>query len=230
MTVTAECGIVLSQLAEEVRKEGFLLHTVDVPIHMDTLGGVLSGFIGGGEPADLGTSGTINKHLLGLKVVLPTGSIIQTGGGPGTNIYQNEVLHREAHSPDMTGMFVGDAGSIGIKTEATLNLLPYPKHSLNGAFDMDTVEIAWKAVSKAVSIEPYPCTRLMLLRRPGEAAILLYVIRGHSSEEVNYKKKILEDILSSFGGKPKGFGTAMEMDIYSRHGSLEKPYCRLRTQ
>ena len=50
MQVTAECGIVLSQLAEIVRKEGFLLHTVDVPIHMDTLGGVLSGFIGGGDP------------------------------------------------------------------------------------------------------------------------------------------------------------------------------------
>ena len=211
MTVTAECGIVLSQLAEEVRKEGFLLHTVDVPIHMDTLGGVLSGFIGGGEPADLATSGTMNKYLLGLKVVLPTGTIIQTGGGPGTNIYQSEVLHREAHSPDMTGMFVGDAGVFGIKTEATMHVLPYPKHSLNGAFDMGTVEIAWKAVSKAVSIEPYPYTRLMLLRRPGETTILLYVIRGHSSEEVNYKKKILEDVLSSFGGKPGGFGTAMEM-------------------
>ena len=211
MTVTAECGIILSQLAEELRKEGFLLHTVDVPIHMDTLGGVLSGFIGGGEPADLATSGTINKYLLGLKVVLPTGDIIQTGGGPGTNIYQSEVLHREAHSPDMTGMFIGDAGVFGIKAEATIQLLPYPKHSLNGAFEMGTVDAAWAAVGKAVSVEPYPYTRLMLLRKPGEPAILLYVIRGNSSEETNYKKKVLEEILSSFGGKAGGFGTAMEM-------------------
>lgn len=211
MIVTAECGIILSQLAEEVRKEGFLLHTVDVPIHMDTLGGVLSGFIGGGEPADLATSGTMSKYLLGLKIVLPTGEIIQTGGGPGTNIHQSKVLHREAHSPDMTGMFIADAGMFGIKTEATISLLPYPTSSINGTFDMGAVENAWNAVSKAVSIEPYPYTRLMLLRRSNETAVLLYVIRGHSKEETALKKKILEDVLSSYGGKPGGYGFAMEI-------------------
>jgi len=213
MQVTAECGIVLSQLAEIARKEGFLLHTVDVPIHMDTLGGVLSGFIGGGEPADLATSGTMNKYLLGLKVVLPTGDIIETGGGPGTNIYQKQILHREAHSPDMTGMFVGDAGVFGIKTEATISLLPYPEVSINGVFEMGTVENAWNAVSKAARIEPYPYTRLMLLRRPNESAVLLYVIRGHTKEETNLKKKILEDVLASFGGKPGGYGAAMEVGV-----------------
>jgi len=71
MTVTAECGVILSALAETVRKKGFHVHTVDVPIHMDSVGGVLSGFVGGGEPSDMATSGTMNNYLLGLKVVLP---------------------------------------------------------------------------------------------------------------------------------------------------------------
>ena len=41
MTVTTECGIILSRLSSKVRKKGFHLYTTDVPVHMDTVGGVL---------------------------------------------------------------------------------------------------------------------------------------------------------------------------------------------
>lgn len=213
MRVTAECGIILSQLAEEVRKAGFHLPTVDVPIHMDTLGGVLSGFIGGGEPSDVATSGTMNKYLLGLRVVLPTGDIISTGGGPGTNIYQSKILHREAASPDMTGMFIGDGGVFGIKTEATFEVRPFPKYYQPGVYDMGNWDNLWKAFSTLVSIDPYPYSRLMALHPQKGSTLVMYVIRAHSQKEMNLKKEIVEETLGSCGGKTGGGEYDVGMEI-----------------
>jgi glycolate oxidase len=204
MRVTAECGIILSQLAEEIRKAGFHLPTVDVPIHMDTLGGVLSGFIGGGEPSDLATSGTMNKYLLGLRVVLPTGDVIYTGGGPGTNIHQSKILHREAASPDMTGMFIGDGGVFGIKTEATFEVRPFPMFYQPGVYDMGNWDNLWKAFSTLVSIDPYPYTRLLVLHNRHGPTLVMYIIRAHSEEEMNLKKRIVEETFTSCGGKTGG--------------------------
>jgi len=206
MTVTAECGVLLSQLSEEVRKEGFHIYTVDVPIHMDSVGGVLSGFVGGGEPSDMATCGTMNGYLLGLKVVLPNGDIIQTGGGPGTNIHQKKFLHRDAGAPDITGMFIGDGGSFGVKTEATFTIHPYPKVYRPGIAEMGTDENMWKAFNQLVATEPYPYTRLLAFREPGKPWYFVYVIRASTKEEAGIKKQIFEDIVKANGGGPAEAG------------------------
>lgn len=206
MTVTTECGVILSQLADAVRKQGFHIYTVDVPIHMDTVGGVLSGFLGGGEPSDMATCGTMNDYLLGLKVVLPDGEIIQTGGGPGTNIHQSKFLHRQAGSPDITGLFLGDGGSFGIKTEATFTIHPYPSVFLPGISDMGSKENMWKAFSQMVATEPYPYTRLLAFHETGGPWFLVHIIRAHSQAEADLKKKTLETIIRENGGKPANVG------------------------
>ncbi len=206
MTVTTECGVILSQLSEEVSKRGFHIYTVDVPVHMDTVGGVLSGFLGGGEPSDMATSGTMNDYLLGLKVVLPTGEVIETGGGPGTNIHQKRFLHREAGSSDMTGMFVGDGGSFGIKTEATFTIHPHPSIFTLGITDMGSRENMWKAFRELAATDPYPYTRLLGFHQQGGPWYFVHVIRAHTSEEAALKKKTLEKICSANGGKPATVG------------------------
>ncbi|OPL13508.1 MAG: hypothetical protein AVO39_10555 [delta proteobacterium MLS_D] len=206
MTVTAESGVILSALAEEVRKTGFHVHTVDVPIHMDSIGGVLSGFLGGGEPSDMATAGTMNDYLLGLKVVLPTGEILQTGGGPATNINQARFLHREAGGPDMMGMFVGDGGAFGIKTEATFAIHPHPPVYLPGITDMGSRENMWKAFNELVSQAPYPYTRLLAFHEEGGPWYFVHVIRAHSEAEAANRKKVIDDICSANGGKPAAVG------------------------
>ena len=206
MTVRAETGVILSQLADVVSKQGFHLYTVDVPIHMDTLGGMLSGFIGGGEPSDLATVGTINNYLLGLKVVLPSGEILETGGGPGTNIHQPRCLHREAGSPDMTGMFLGDGGSFGIKTEATLTIHPYPKVFELGITDMGSRENMWDAFRDLAATDPYPYTRLLSFHNQGDPWYFVHVIRAHTGQEAEVKRNILAKICAAHGGKPAEVG------------------------
>jgi FAD/FMN-containing dehydrogenase len=150
----------------------------------------------------MATCGTMNDYLLGLKVVLPNGEIIQTGGGPGTNIHQKKFLHREAGSPDITGLFLGDGGSFGIKTEATFTIHPYPKVYMPGISDMGTDENMWSAFNQLVLTAPYPYTRLLAFREPGGPWYFVHIIRAHSTEEAGVKKKTLEGIVKANGGGP----------------------------
>ena len=57
-----------------------------------------------------------SNHVLGLKVVLPDGSIDQLGGDS-----------LESIQPDYVGMFVGSEGLFGIALEITLRLIPKPE-------------------------------------------------------------------------------------------------------
>ena len=60
--------------------------------------------------------GMTSNHVLGLKVVLPDGELVQLGG---------ESL--ESVGPDWHGLFVGHEGLFGVAVEVTLRLLPKPE-------------------------------------------------------------------------------------------------------
>ena len=60
--------------------------------------------------------GMTSNHVLGIKVVLPDGDIVEMGG---------ESL--EGVGPDLVGLFVGSEGLFGIALEITLRLLPVPE-------------------------------------------------------------------------------------------------------
>src|SRR5690606_29597997 len=88
MTVTAEAGILMSDLEAAVQAKGFQVHTVSVPVRWTTLGGVLSGVVGGGLPADGAAVGDGVRFLLGLTVVLADGSVVSTNAG-GSNVHRS---------------------------------------------------------------------------------------------------------------------------------------------
>jgi glycolate oxidase len=75
--------------------------------------------------------GMTSNHVLGLKVVLPDGSIDELGG---TSLESNE--------PDYVGMFVGSEGLFGIALEITLRLIPKPE-------TYRTVMCAYRSIKEA---------------------------------------------------------------------------------
>jgi glycolate oxidase len=79
-----------------------------------TVGGSISTNAGGLRAA---TYGTTRNWVLGLEVVLPNGEVVNLGG---------KVLKRTA-GYDLTAMFVGAEGTLGIITKAILKIWPIPE-------------------------------------------------------------------------------------------------------
>ncbi len=131
MTVTAQAGIIMSKLELACRKEGFYIFTPFVPNQIVSLGGWMSGVAG---------SAGLWKDIISMTVVLPDGTVVRTGGGPGTNRNQPLPYNRTLGGPDFTGLFTGDGGSFGIKTEATVRIRKNPPHVRAGILEFDTLE------------------------------------------------------------------------------------------
>jgi glycolate oxidase len=102
-----------------------------------TIGGNLAFNAGGAHCLKYGMT---SNHILGLKVVLPDGEVVQLGG---------ESL--EATGPDGVGLFVGSEGLFGIALEITLRLLPKPETFRTVLAAYRSLEAAGKAVSMVVA-------------------------------------------------------------------------------
>lgn len=84
--------------------------------------------------------GVTTNHVLGLKLVLPDGSIIEVGG---------QISEMPGY--DLTGVFVGSEGTLGIATEITLKILKTPESICVALADFDNLEAAGAAVSDIIS-------------------------------------------------------------------------------
>ncbi|MBI3935332.1 MAG: FAD-binding protein, partial [Acidobacteria bacterium] len=99
-----------------------------------TIGGNIAENSGG--PHTLAYGVTTN-HVLGLEVVLPSGQVIHTGG---------RVLDCPGY--DLTGLFVGSEGTLGIVTEATVRLMRLPEAVKTLLAIYDTVDAAADTVAE----------------------------------------------------------------------------------
>lgn len=67
--------------------------------------------------------GKIEDMVTGLEVVLSNGTIIETGGLP-----------RAAAGPDLTQLFVGSEGTLGVITAVQMRVHPSPQHEVRAAY------------------------------------------------------------------------------------------------
>ncbi|MEO0948368.1 MAG: FAD-linked oxidase C-terminal domain-containing protein [Cyanobacteria bacterium J06641_5] len=84
--------------------------------------------------------GVTTNHVLGLKIVTPTGDILDIGGGIP-----------EMPGYDLTGLFVGSEGTLGIATEVTLKILKVPEIISVLLANFPTLEAAGEAVTAIIA-------------------------------------------------------------------------------
>jgi alkyldihydroxyacetonephosphate synthase len=112
LTVTSEAGVNGLRLEQELGERGLMLPHYPASVDLATVGG----YVAARGSGVLSTRyGKIEDLVLALRVVLPTGEVVSTVPVP-----------RHAVGPELTQLFVGSEGTLGVITRATLQLVPLP--------------------------------------------------------------------------------------------------------
>jgi glycolate oxidase len=135
--VTVQPGVINNWVTQAVSGAGFYYAPDPSSQVICSVGGNVAENSGGVHCLKYGV--TVN-HIMGLKIVLPDGSIVQTGGAVS-----------EMPGYDLTGLFVGSEGTLGIATEITLKILKTPESICVLLADFESVEAAGNAVSDIIS-------------------------------------------------------------------------------
>lgn len=115
MTATVQPGVVTNILQAEVEKQGLFYPPDPQSLRQCTLGGNIATAAGGPRCLKYGTT---RDYVLGLQVVLADGRVVRTGG----------KMIKVQTGYNLTQLFTGSEGTLGIITEATLRLIPMPPH------------------------------------------------------------------------------------------------------
>ncbi len=129
--VIVECGVTWGALVSELHPTGYTTGIIGPGSGFAaTIGGGLSNSTAGGGSTKYGL---VPDICLGVEVVLPNpqGTIIRTGAA--SNKYAKPFC-RYGVAPDFTGLFMGDVGTMGIKTKAFLRLFPDPPFKANRSY------------------------------------------------------------------------------------------------
>lgn len=132
--VIAEPGVRIDDLNYYLRQYGHFYPPDPASSISATVGGTISTNAGGLRASMYGTT---KNWVLGLEVVLPDGSIVQTG---------SRVLKRTM-GYDITSLFVGAEGTLGIVTKAILKIWPTPENTGRILAYFNTIEKVGIAVS-----------------------------------------------------------------------------------
>lgn len=139
MYVSVECGCTWKKLYEALLEKGLRTpYFGPLSGKYATIGGALSQnslFLGSG------TYHTVAESLLGLRVVLADGGILQTGSA--AHKHSNGFWRH--FGPDITGVFTADTGAFGFKAVATLRLIKFPASTAYMSFNFATLETMLKA-------------------------------------------------------------------------------------
>ena len=96
--------------------------------------------------------GVTHDYVLELEIVMPTGEIVRCGSRAVKSV----------SGYNLQQLMVGSEGTLGIITEASLDLLPLPKHTESMLAVFETTEAAGEAVAAIIKAGIIPCTLELL--------------------------------------------------------------------
>ncbi|MEL7502110.1 MAG: FAD-linked oxidase C-terminal domain-containing protein [Cyanobacteria bacterium J06554_6] len=146
--VTVEPGVINSWVTQAVSGAGFYYAPDPSSQSVCSMGGNVAENSGGVHCLKYGVT---TNHVLGLKLVTPTGDILDTGAAIA-----------EMPGYDLTGLVVGSEGTLGIVTEITLRILKAPEAVRVLLADFTSVEAAGATVSGIISAGIIPAGMEMM--------------------------------------------------------------------
>ncbi|MBI3998362.1 MAG: FAD-binding protein [Armatimonadetes bacterium] len=211
MDATVEAGVMHRQLNRHLRGTG-LFFSVD-PGADATIGGMAATRASGTTAVRYGT---MRENVLGLTVVLADGRIIRTGGR----------ARKSASGYDLTRLFVGSEGTLGVVTEVTVRLHGLPEAISAATCPFETIEGAVNSVITTIQLG-IPVARIELLdevqidasnRYSGLdcplAPTLFLEFHGASERNVTEQAEMVKEIAREHGGRD--FRWAIDADERAR--------------
>ena len=187
-------GVVYADLERALEPHGFFFPPDPASGTVATLGGNVATNAGGIKGAKYGTT---KDYVLSLQIVLPDGRMMRTGS----------KCMKSSSGYDLTKLFVGSEGTLGIVTEITLKINPKPSLSATAMATFEDVEDAGRAVSEIMHSGIIPSALEVVdqqtliainqntdLNLPEVEAILISETDGHTREETQFQLNKVIDI------------------------------------
>ncbi len=207
LDATVEAGVTHRQLNKALANTG-VTFWVD-PGADATLGGMAATRASGTTAVRYGT---MREAVLGLTVVLADGRVIRTGGR----------ARKSSSGYDLTRLFVGSEGTLGVITEVTVRLHGLPEAVLAAVCGFATMEGAVKTVMTTIQLG-IPVARIELLDEVQIEAVnryshlaypavptLFFEFHGTSAENLAEHVRSVEDLASENGGAGFQWATTTE--------------------
>ncbi|WP_326534365.1 FAD-binding oxidoreductase [Pseudorhodoferax sp.] len=206
LTVTVQAGVTREQVNREIRDSG-LFFPID-PGANASIGGMSATRASGTNAVRYGT---MRENVLGLTVVTAGGEVIRTG----------TRAKKSAAGYDLTRLFIGSEGTLGVMTEITLKLYPLPEAVSAAICQFPSIDAAVRTTIQIIQMG-VPIARCELLDANAvravnthshlslqEAPMLLMEFHG-SEAGVKEQAETVQDIAREFGGTDFQWATTPE--------------------
>ena len=207
LDATVEAGVTHRQLNKALNNTG-LAFWVD-PGADATMGGMAATRASGTTSVRYGT---MREAVLGLTVVLADGRIIHTGGR----------ARKSSTGYDLTRLFVGSEGTLGVITEITVRLFGLPEAISAAVCPFDSMEGAVRTVITTIQLG-IPVARIELLDEPGLDAVnrysklncalkptIFFEFHGASEQSVAEAASAVQEIAAENSGSDFQWATTTE--------------------
>jgi len=192
-------GTLTKALRDAARSKGLFFPPDPAGMDQSTIGGNVATNAGG--PSCL-KYGTTKDYVLGLEVVLPSGRLIKTG----TRTRKGVVGY------DLTQLFAGSEGTLGIITGLILKLIPFPEAVAATSAVFNDLPLAMRAVTKILTSGHLPSAiefldakclslvnDLLPFKVPGEKSTLLIIEIDGAPNQIKHEIDVIGKICENLG-------------------------------